>query len=148
MEALYAPPDHPVFELVPPAFHEHVSNLYAAIGRPEVTIETFWDIFCNLLECLHEVPKEQLTKITACYNATHEQDSDDMALLPDMDAFHPGQPLNLRPNANYIGGLDGSVFTNSTEAGPVPEFADFTEEDETDEEEEGDIDEEGSEANI
>ena len=28
------------------------------------------------------------------------------------------------------------------------EFADFTEEDETDEEEEGDIDEEGSEANI
>ena len=122
MDALYAPPDHPVFELVPPAFHEHVSNLYAAIGRPEVTIETFWDIFCNLLECLHEVPKEQLTKITACYNATHEQDSDDMALLPDMDAFHPGQPLNLRPNANYIGGLDGSVFTNSTEAGPVPEF--------------------------
>jgi len=32
VEALYAPPDHSVFELVPHTFHERADTLYAAIG--------------------------------------------------------------------------------------------------------------------
>jgi hypothetical protein len=126
MEALYAPPDHPVFELVPPAFHEHVSNLYAAIGQPEVTIETFWDIFRNLLERLHEGSDEHLTEIITHNDATHIHD--DMPLMPDMEAFRLGRPLDLGPNTDYIGGLDNHAFTDSRE--PSPEFADFTEEEE------------------
>lgn len=129
MEALYAPPDHPVFELVPLAFHEHVSNIYAAIGQPEVTVDTFWDIFRNLLGRLHEGLDEHLTEIITHYK-THGQELDDMPLLPNMDAFRLGQPLNLGANSNYIGGLDGSVITNSTE--PSPEFADFTDDDDDD----------------
>lgn len=41
MEALYVPPDHAVFELVLPAFHEHVSQLYVVIGQPEVMLTPF-----------------------------------------------------------------------------------------------------------
>ena len=41
MEALYALPDHAVFKLVPPAFHECVSQLYIMIGQPEVDVDSF-----------------------------------------------------------------------------------------------------------
>ena len=54
MEQLYAPPDHPVFVLVPPAFHERATELYRSIGEPEVTVATFWDIYHSLLERLRE----------------------------------------------------------------------------------------------
>ncbi|KAF8218486.1 hypothetical protein L208DRAFT_1350965, partial [Tricholoma matsutake] len=50
VEALYAPQDHPVFELVPHTFHERADNLYAAIGQPAITVETFWDIYLDLLK--------------------------------------------------------------------------------------------------
>lgn len=50
MEALYAPPKHPIFTLVPTAFHEHMMQLYLSIGEPTVTVRTFRDIYCNLLK--------------------------------------------------------------------------------------------------
>ena len=139
MEALYAPPNHPVFELVPPAFHEHISNLYAAIGQPEVTVETFWDIFRDLLGRLREGPDEHLTEITTCYDATCRQESDDiMPLLPNMEAFRLGQPLDLGPNANYIGGLDDPVLADG-----VPEFAVFTDSEGEESENDEDADTDG-----
>jgi hypothetical protein len=100
MEACYAPPDHPVFKLVPQAFHEHVSNLYTVIGQPEVTIETFWDIFCDLLNCLCKRPNEQLTEIITNYNITPGPEP--MPILPNMEAFQLGQPLDLGANINYM----------------------------------------------
>ena len=135
MEARYAPPDHPVFELVPQAFHEHVSNLYTVIGQPEVTIETFWDIFRDLLEHLHERPNEQLTEIITNYDITPGLEP--MPLLPNMEAFRLGQPLNPGANINYIGGLDGPASMNNI--GPSPEYADFTDDDA--DESEDDVDE-------
>ncbi|KAF8522943.1 hypothetical protein BU17DRAFT_86522 [Hysterangium stoloniferum] len=131
MEARYAPPDHPVFELVPQIFHEHLSNLSSAIGQPEVSIETFWNIFRTLLERLHEGPKEQLTDIITHHNMTYGQEPDNMPLLPNMEAFRLGQPLDLGMNASYIGGSNGSALINST--GPSPEYADFTDDESEDE---------------
>ncbi|KAF8233749.1 hypothetical protein L208DRAFT_1190593, partial [Tricholoma matsutake] len=49
VEALHAQQDHPVFKLVPHAFHERADILYVTIGRPEIRTETFWDIYLNLL---------------------------------------------------------------------------------------------------
>ena len=63
MEELYAPPDHAVFTLVPPTFHERVSELYLSIGEPEVTVGTFWEIYCNLLGRLREPMDNQLTDV-------------------------------------------------------------------------------------
>ncbi|KAF8509769.1 hypothetical protein BU17DRAFT_77806 [Hysterangium stoloniferum] len=95
MEAQYAPPDHPVFELVPQVFHEHFSNLYSAISQLEVSIETFWDIFHNLLEHLCKGCNEWLTEIITHHNTTYGQELDNMPLLPNMEAFQLGQPLDL-----------------------------------------------------
>jgi hypothetical protein len=93
MEALYTPPDHAVFELVPPAFHKHVSQLYIAINQPEVNVDTFWNVYLNLLRQIHEGHDEQLTSTLTLHQETLNQDANEMPLLPGMDAFCLGQPL-------------------------------------------------------
>ena len=55
MEQLYALPDHAVFTLVPPTFHERATELYLYMGELEVTVGMFWDIYCNLLASLQEL---------------------------------------------------------------------------------------------
>ncbi|KAJ7721440.1 hypothetical protein DFH07DRAFT_681133, partial [Mycena maculata] len=49
VRALYAPPDHEVFQLVPPDFHAIIAQMYAEIGQPAVTRESCWNIYLQLL---------------------------------------------------------------------------------------------------
>lgn len=108
MEELYAPPDHVVFTLVPPTFHERVSEVYLSIGEPEVTVGTFWEIYCNLLGRLREPMDNQLTDVLNTFqaNVDNTDSAEDMALLPGMEPFRLGQPLELGGNLTYIGGLE------------------------------------------
>ena len=122
VEALYAPQDHPVFELVPPTFHELANNLYSAIGQPEITHATFWDIYLELLKQLRNRQDEEPTDIITTYRELESmQPDEDMALLPNMEPFRLGQPLNVGNDVSYIGGLDGD---------PCPEYAMFTSDEE------------------
>lgn len=57
-EKLYAPPDHPCFELVPPAFERKIVAVYAAMNTPEVTFDSFWEIYRELLRRLRALPYE------------------------------------------------------------------------------------------
>jgi hypothetical protein len=124
MEALYAPPGDPVFELVPPAFHEHVSELYTMIGQPQVNITSFWDIYLELLKLLRDRHDDQLARILDSHTAeTHE--SEDMPLLPGMEAFRLGQPLQPGKRGQYIGGLDDVSLGTALQKLGV-EYADFT----------------------
>lgn len=49
-ETQWAPPDHPVFQLVPPDFETFVTLVYETHGRPVVQMETFWDIYTRILQ--------------------------------------------------------------------------------------------------
>jgi len=49
---LYAPPDDPVFKLVPPIFAAHADALYEVMGRPEVTSRNVWEIYRGILQGL------------------------------------------------------------------------------------------------
>ena len=53
IEAIYAPPDHPVFELVPHPLGERFKMFYEEIGQPTVTHDGFWDIYSHLLRRFH-----------------------------------------------------------------------------------------------
>jgi hypothetical protein len=108
MEQLYAPPNHAVFTLVPPTFHERVTELYLSIGEPEVTVGTFWDIYRNLLGRLREPMDDQLTEVLYTFQANLNNNAEDMALLPNMEPFRLGQPLDLGGKSNYMGGLEES----------------------------------------
>jgi hypothetical protein len=127
MEALHAPPDHPVFDLVPPAFHDCVSNAYSEIGKPDVNVDTFWEVYLNLLQRLGERRREEVTEILTSYQENLEEEPDNVPLLPNMEEFRLGQPLDLGGNACYIGGLESSVLPDSIQ-GRFGEYADFTDE--------------------
>ncbi len=49
VRSLYAPRDDPVFDLVPPLFHEYADTLYKSMGSPPVTWKTVWDVYNELL---------------------------------------------------------------------------------------------------
>ncbi|KZT61631.1 hypothetical protein CALCODRAFT_427331, partial [Calocera cornea HHB12733] len=49
VEELYAPRDHPVFRLVPPLFEMEIRGYFKEIDEPEVTMESFWEIYGYLL---------------------------------------------------------------------------------------------------
>ena len=132
---LYAPKDHPVFELVPQTFHDRANNLYSAIGRPEITQETFWDIYLELLNRIRDEQDEELTNIISSRRELENTTSDeDMPLLPDMQPFRLGQRLNVGGSVNYIGGLDVS------NGDPRPEFAPFTTDEEESDSDDADVD--------
>lgn len=50
VRALYAPPDHPVFQLVPPDFAALAAQFYETMGFPVITRATVWDIYDGLLD--------------------------------------------------------------------------------------------------
>ncbi|CAK5283374.1 unnamed protein product [Mycena citricolor] len=49
VRAMYAPPDHKIFHLVPPEFHDMISGIYKSIGEPSVNRESCWDVYLQLL---------------------------------------------------------------------------------------------------
>ena len=51
-EAKWAPPDDPVFQLVPLSFAPYVTQCFKDLGEPEVTFDTFWDVYCGLWDLL------------------------------------------------------------------------------------------------
>ena len=108
MEQLYAPPDHAVFTLVPHTFHERATELYLSIGEPEVTVRTFWDIYREILGRLREPTDDQLTEVLDTFQANLDNNADGMALLPNMEPFRLGQPLDLGGKSTYMGGLEES----------------------------------------
>ena len=55
MEQLYAPPDDPVFELVPETFAHYTQIIYNNMGSPAVTGENIWDIYRELVQRLEEL---------------------------------------------------------------------------------------------
>lgn len=97
-------------------------NLYAAIGSPKVMIHNFWDIYLDLLRRLHDGSNEALHGILSDHQQSHVQPDQEVHLLPNMEQFRLGQPLNVGRGINYIGGLD---ILSSTPA-PGPEYAYLT----------------------
>lgn len=49
MEQEFSPPNHPVFELVPPEFEQIIAIFYEELGSPTVEKATFWTIYNNLV---------------------------------------------------------------------------------------------------
>lgn len=127
MEALYAPPDHSVFELVPAAFHEHVCEAYSAIGEPDINMETFWEVYLHLRQKLNEPHHQSITEVLTTYR--DQEDSVDIPLLPNLKQFRQGQPLDLGSKGSYIGGLELEAFSDDIR-GQAVDYADFSTDDE------------------
>jgi hypothetical protein len=56
MEQEWAPPNDPVFWLVPATFEQQAARLYHTIGQPVVSSATFWTVYQELLTAFHMLP--------------------------------------------------------------------------------------------
>jgi hypothetical protein len=75
------------------------------------------------LKRLRNEEDEELTNIISSHQQLEStQPDEDMPLLPDMEPFRLGRPLNVGERVNYIGGLSNGD--------PGPEYALFTSEEE------------------
>ncbi|KAJ7190600.1 hypothetical protein GGX14DRAFT_382024, partial [Mycena pura] len=50
MEAIWAPPDHAVFNLTPPEFTELITEFYKQLGQPIVGAQSLWVIYAQLIQ--------------------------------------------------------------------------------------------------
>ncbi|KAH9842488.1 uncharacterized protein C8Q71DRAFT_853036 [Rhodofomes roseus] len=60
VEELWAPPDHPVFECVPPYIAGKLEEAIEALGRPAISMETFWAIYLQVLEYIRKISPSEL----------------------------------------------------------------------------------------
>ncbi|KAJ7775966.1 hypothetical protein DFH07DRAFT_766906 [Mycena maculata] len=100
--ALYAPPDHEVFQLVPPDFHAIITQMYAEIGQPAVTRESCWNIYLQLLgkfcilDNLYNIPQDMDAEWGYALTMAREEHAKDIELIPNL------QPLL----GYYMGGVN------------------------------------------
>ena len=115
MEQLYAPPDDPVFELVPATFSHYTQIIYDNMGSPAVTGENVWDIYHGLVHGLEEL---QAAMDYADYLECIDQWEVNEELMEGADEDPPyplidGQDLrggyeNPREDGTvYLGGVNG-----------------------------------------
>ena len=126
MEQLYAPPDDPVFELVPANFAHYIQILYENMGSPTVTGENIWDIYRDLVQGLEEL---QVAMDNADYLDCIDQWEVNEGLMEGVDEELPYPLIDGRdlrggydhPREDgtvYFGGVNGGdglgMFFNST----------------------------------
>ncbi|KAK7436254.1 hypothetical protein VKT23_019218 [Stygiomarasmius scandens] len=106
-EQLYAPPDHPVFDLVPPEFAHWASMYYTQIGQPSITRNNVWNIYEQLLEKFeNNVPLIASWHFQGYYDDREEFVNEvQQALQVNVDTIVDDLiPLRYDDEAGYMGG--------------------------------------------
>jgi hypothetical protein len=94
MENEWAPPDHPVFTLVPLEFEHHVRNLYAIQNYPPVSHHTFLLTFRQLRDVfMPDVGRHPLATYVSYHDQDHDREHDLVGILPGQRNLRPGDEL-------------------------------------------------------
>ncbi|KAF7288816.1 hypothetical protein HMN09_01363400 [Mycena chlorophos] len=97
---IYAPPDHNVFELVPPDFHALAMQFYHEIATPPppVARENVWDIYLAILhrfeqlDTLYQTPADLDQRWGYALTMSRDDYRDDIELLPNLEDLAEGAP--------------------------------------------------------
>jgi hypothetical protein len=52
---LYAPPDHPVFQWIPPQFEMHARHFYQRLGGGVIVRDNAWHYYCSIRDSFRSV---------------------------------------------------------------------------------------------
>ncbi|KAH9856452.1 hypothetical protein C2E23DRAFT_811473 [Lenzites betulinus] len=133
VEAEWAPPTHPVFELVPGAFGDKASELFTDMGSPALSQENFWVAYLSLLEHFLRYQEDHPDNISlqadalASHCASQGQLAEEgVDLLPGLQEYRAGDRLvgtgeihvaeRPQPLAAEDGGIVGyAQFTSDEE---------------------------------
>ncbi|KAK7021519.1 hypothetical protein R3P38DRAFT_2518839 [Favolaschia claudopus] len=84
MESRWTPPDDPIFDLVPPEFGEQITGLYQYIGAPVINIDSFWDVYCDILNCFTPQIQYSLAYVIEHADDHFEESPDKLAGQADL----------------------------------------------------------------
>jgi hypothetical protein len=107
---LYIKPDHPVFDLVPPALGQYIQHHYEQLGSPVVNRQSAWDVYLELLNALQHDNSEELQAQTLLVDESDEDEEvlpllenyDDLPFCEENDGFY------------YMGGVGGGLGLGKT----------------------------------
>ncbi|THH04666.1 hypothetical protein EW146_g10119 [Bondarzewia mesenterica] len=99
----FAPPDHFVFDLVPPEFFQLASQFEAEMGNPEVTEDNIWVIYSELVFYFHAV--EGQDDLNVALSARSTEPAPPGGLGVDDDEFMPVLDLPPYRNGNQVIGV-------------------------------------------
>lgn len=68
----YAPPDNPIFELVPPTFAHYATQVYAHLGSPELSSRNIWQVYRDMVQHLENIAARALGEDEAYVNSLDE----------------------------------------------------------------------------
>ncbi|KAJ3764551.1 hypothetical protein FB446DRAFT_57405, partial [Lentinula raphanica] len=137
MEAKYAPPDHPVFQLTPPEFNQRALYfLEHELHSPDITIHTFWDVYTSLLQLFQSETQNNMT----LSHEVQEFLANEELINSEMVNLMEGQ-AELRYNGKVIGeeGLTDQEIANPFFRQDSENYfeVDFTDEEEEEKEMDG-----------
>jgi hypothetical protein len=106
---LYAPPEHSVFELVPPTFKGLAQQLYADMGSPAVSRDNVWDVYRELLHrfrLLEALPPDYHVEWEEAATLAREDrtvNGDQFDLMPGLQDLPEGSRSD---GFQYMGGVN------------------------------------------
>ncbi|KAJ7511196.1 hypothetical protein B0H11DRAFT_1954316 [Mycena galericulata] len=130
---LYAPPDHEVFELVPPDFAQLAAEFYTQMGQPPVLRTNVWDIYMGILtrfqhlDNMHRVPAELDERWGYTLTMARDDYQDDIALIPNLSPLHNGSDVVGLQGLKYMGGVNNGLGLNEEQASKLDEMTNHDE---------------------
>ncbi|KAJ6504737.1 hypothetical protein C8R47DRAFT_1038046 [Mycena vitilis] len=143
LEAQFAPSDHEVFQLTPPAFDHWANVYYEQMGSPVVTHTSFWDVYVGLRNLFTRGPDAEidlhipLSSYTETARRVEEeqiplldlQPLRRVAVVPMSDGPSTGSAAGPSPSA---GSSAGPSTASVKDVYGAPEYACFTSSEEED----------------
>lgn len=133
MEATWAPKDDPVFKLTPDSFHAQASALYAALGKPVVSLDSIWVVYAQLLNAFESISLDANSVIDRSFHDDMDAADDhfevpDIGLLPNQRDLRYGDMLGTL-GYQYLGGLGAPPPMEEVDEIDIDprEFADYAE---------------------
>lgn len=91
LEQRWAPPAHDVFKLVPDEFVDRIQPLYLNLGEPQVSFDSFWNIFCHLIQLLRDEPQDlAFQDILDRHSSVSQHELEEVPLMSGLQDFHLG----------------------------------------------------------
>ena len=92
LQQRWAPPAHEVFKLVPNEFVDHVQLLYLNLGEPQVSFDSFWNIYYHLIQLLHDQLQDLAFQDVLDWHsgASSQHDQEEIPLIPRLQDLHLG----------------------------------------------------------
>lgn len=101
----YAPPDHYVFQLAPPAFDTQARDFMEEMGWPVVNEDSFWEVYSELLGYFIALEDEPLQVMVSL----RMEDVPPKGLSPDDEEYIEVDPRFSKSRVENLGAI-GSVI--------------------------------------